>query len=257
MPADRRLSHLQDPEERMQVARILDLADRSARVKDVCLSGFVSPRILHLAQDVLRGVRDIRFQTDGGFPEAERKRLCTMPDFVLEEPDFELSFLRLEPAGPGEYFHRDVLGAILGLGLVRDRIGDIVLHQGGATVVVDRTLETFLLTEWRQAGRVRMNASLADRVPEETVQTEEMSLTLSSLRLDALVAKGCQVSRGEADKLIRSERVQLNWKVEHRTDAAVSQGDLVSCRGFGRIRVLQTDGLTKKGRHRVWIRKYH
>ena len=256
MPADRRLSHLTDPDERMQVAKILDMADRSARTKDVCLSGFFSPRILLLAEGVLRGMRDIRWIADGGYPEAERKRLITMPDFASEEPDFEISFLRLEPVSDGTFSHRDVLGAILGLGLVRERIGDIVMEGPGATVVVDQTLSTFLQNELRQAGRIRLSVSPTEAVPEAEGRTEDLTITVSSPRLDALLSRGCALSRAEAEKLIRNDRVQLNWKVERRPDVAVMDGDLVSCRGYGRFRVLEQLGMSKKGKHRIAIRKY-
>ncbi len=256
MPADRRLSHLTDPDERLQVARILDLADRSARVKDVCLSGFCSPRILLLAEGVLRGMRDVRWIADGGYPEAERKRLITMPDYATEKPDFELAFLRLEPVSDGTFSHRDVLGAILGLGLDRERIGDIVLEGRGATVVVEQALETFLQNELRQAGRIRLKVVAAESVPEGDGPTEDLTITVSSLRLDTLLSRGCSLSRNEAEKLIRNDRVQLNWKVERRPDVSVTEGDLVSCRGFGRFRVLRMIGMSKKGKHRIAIRKY-
>lgn len=81
-------------------------------------------------------------------------------------------------------------------------------------------------------------------------------MTVSSLRLDAIVSAAFSISRGKAQSLIRSEKTTINWTVVSNTSFIVKEGDILSLRGYGRIKLEEVLGNTKKGRIGIEIGRY-
>lgn len=108
------------------------------------------------------------------------------------------------------------------------------------------------------AGRVKLSISeieLSDlSVPE--LKVKEIRDTVSTLRLDAVAASGFSMSRGKAQELISSGRVQLNYRETLKSDAPVAQGDVISARGLGKFEVAEVGGLSKKGRTALLLHRY-
>jgi RNA-binding protein YlmH len=75
-------------------------------------------------------------------------------------------------------------------------------------------------------------------------------------RLDALVAGACRLSRAEAQRLIAGGLVKLNHVPCLRADARLAEGDLISVRGHGRVRVVAFQGESRRGRLIVNVFKY-
>lgn len=253
---DSRLSHIQDSQERLELSVLLDRADRVADRMTPEVSGFMSPRIAQLATGILPGVRGIRFRLEGGFREVERCRILIWPDEPwAEEPDPETVLIRMEPRGPlsGTPGHRDYMGALLGLGISRDRLGDIRTDGAGAVVAADRAMGEYILANLTAAGRTPLKVFLTAREDQGTEEPETVEISVSSMRLDAVLARGFHLSRQEAEKKIQGEHVQLNWKIQTRASAPVAPSDLISCRGNGRLRILEVAGTSRKGKIRVIV----
>ena len=178
----------QDGEDRLLLARILDKYQQSQRRNIPVSTEFLSPREQAMAEAVLRtaGVRS-GYAFDGGYEAAERKILRFLPDWA-EEAEGELSFLRAEFHGADSVLtHRDILGSLMGLGVARERVGDILVSPHSADIVASPSLLDFFLREWDQAGRVKLTVTEigrdALRVPQ--AQVKVIRDTVSSLRLDA------------------------------------------------------------------------
>ena len=154
--------------------------------------------------------------------------------------------------------HRDFLGALMGIGVVRGKIGDILVGEDSTDVLVHASVADFLLSSWDSAGRTKLRLSEVDRrdlhIPE--ARFRELRDTVSSLRLDALVSVGFRVARGKAAELIASGKVQVNWVDCTKSDRQLAEGDTVSARGFGKFRLTEVGGLTKKGRVAVTVRQF-
>ena len=187
-----------DPEDRLLLARVLDKYDQMERRSVPAATGFLSPREQALAEALLNtaGIRS-GYAFDGGYEGAERKLLAFLPDWAEDAPE-ELAFLRAQFHGADSALtHRDILGSLMGLGITRERVGDILLAEHSADVVAAPALAEFLLREWDSAGRVRLTVSQISReeltVPE--VKVTQVRDTVSSLRLDAVVSSAFSMSR--------------------------------------------------------------
>lgn len=251
----------QEPEDRLLLAKVLDKYDQTQRRNIPAATAFLSPREQQLAQSLLSaaGVRD-GYVLDGGYGEAERKRLVFLPDWAGEEMAGEqLAFLRADFRGPDSALtHRDILGSLMGLGVARERVGDILVGEHSADIVASPSLRDFFLREWAQAGRVRLTVAEIGRedllVP--VLQVKNIRDTVSSLRLDAVLSSGFSMSRGRAAELIAAGRVSLDHVPCVKGDKLVSEGSVLSVRGLGRAKLTEVGGLSRKGRTGITIERY-
>lgn len=249
----------QEPEDRLLLARVLDKFEQRERRNIPASTGFLSPREQTLAASLLNaaGIRE-GYRLDGGYEGAERKVLTFLPDWAEEDPE-ALAFLRAAFRGADSVLtHRDILGSLMGQGITRERVGDILLSDHSADVVVSPSLAEFLLQNWDSAGRVRLDISPIDREALAIPQTriKEVRDTVSSLRLDAVVSSAFSLSRGKAAELIAAGRVSLDHMPCEKPDKPVAEGAVLTVRGLGRARVAECGKLTKKGRIALRIERY-
>ena len=192
-----------------------------------------------------------RMVFSGGHPDCERTVGFFLPDYLEEEwlpldehiRAFELS----APFGsPG---HRDYLGALLGMGIGRERLGDIWVRSNTATVFCLPGVEKHLLSidkVGRIAVRARSLSLYEISSPEREVK--EKSFSVQSLRLDAIVGGLFNVSRTEAARQIEAGAVSLNYEICDKCDATIHEGDVLSLRGKGKGRITGLGGTSRKGR---------
>ena len=243
----------QEPEDRLLLARVLDKREQMERRNIPTSTGFLSPREQMMAGSIREG-----YALDGGYEGAERKVLTFLPDWAEEDPE-ALAFLRAAFRGADSTLtHRDILGSLMGQGITRERVGDILISDHSADVVVSPSLAEFLLQSWDSAGRVRLDISRIDRealtVPR--VQMREVRDTVSSLRLDAVVASAFSLSRGRAAELIAAGKVSLDHVPCEKPDKPVAEGAVLTVRGLGKARLAECGKVTKKGRIALRIERY-
>ena len=241
----------QDPEDRLLLARVLDKYDQTQRKSIPTATAFLSPREQAMAVALLNtaGVRS-GYVMDGGYEAAERKIIAFLPDWA-EEAEGELAFLRADFHGADSALtHRDILGSLMGLGITRERVGDILVSEHSADIAVSPTLAEFLLREWSEAGRVRLTVTEISReelrIPQ--VKVQQVQDTVSSMRLDAVVSTAFSMARGKAAELIAAGRVSLNHIPCEKPDKTVGEADIISARGFGKAVVRECGRVSKKGR---------
>ncbi len=186
----------------------------------------------------------------GGYPDAERCLAAVGGDSAPKPEDFPLTVLESTYNSRfASITHRDVLGAYMALGLTRDCIGDIIIKNGVIYLFTVDTMSDFISESLTSAGRVSLSfhrvRDMSRIPPPEGIYFRG---TVSSLRLDAVLAEGFRISRTEAAELIRAGRVKLNYLPVLRTDAPVSEGAMLSLSGHGRVSLRSIDGLTKKQR---------
>lgn len=194
----------------------------------------------------------------GGWGDAERKLCGLFPKGQLAQTDsFPIAaFCARLPKG-STLCHRDFLGALLALGLKRDAVGDILVEGQTAYLFLLQSVSGLVAAELQKVGNagISLTACSADEISYER-RYEQSTLTLSSLRLDCVVAALQNCSRAKAEELIVSGKVKLCGIEEGKLTRMVRDKDTVSIRGLGRF-ILETDGaLTKKGRARVCIKRY-
>ena len=249
----------QEPEDRLLLARVWDKYEQTERKNIPSATVFLSPRERQLAQAMLNaaGVRS-GYLFDGGYEGAERTVLLFLPGWAEEPAGDELVFLRASFHGGEGLTHRDILGSLMGLGVVRERVGDILVSPHSADIVAAPPLREFFLREWDQAGRVKLTVTEIGRealcVPQ--TQVKVIRDTVSSLRLDAVAASAFGLSRGRAAELIAAGRVNLDHAACLKPDKQVVQGAVLTARGLGKAKLIEVGGLTKKGRVGIVIERY-
>lgn len=233
--------------------RAADLAERCERTASVTSTAFLTPAEQYALTNWARH-RDCTLVLHGGAEGCERRSAFFLP-FYLTPADFDpAEYLRAVQfsapfAAPG---HRDYLGAILGLGIRREWVGDILVQAHGAYVFCLPSVEPALRT-LEQVGRAGVKAAAvplsAVPVPERRVRP--VTFTVQSARLDAVVSGMFRLSRTSAAAQIRAGAVHLNYAECLRPDAPVAAGDVLSLRGAGKGAVTEVGGQSRKGRQFV------
>ena len=250
-------------EDRLVLAKILDRAEQARNRNIPAATDFLSPAQLARAAGLLRlaGFPETGYTALGGYEGAERRLLLFLPDWLeMEDAESQSPIRCLRAAFREEYqlTHRDFLGSLMGMGIVREKVGDILVGPDSADLMVLDTVADFLLRSWESAGRAKLTVSAIEpenlHIPQ--VQCREARDTVSSLRLDAVVSSGFRMARGRAAALIESGRVQVNWRECVKPDKLLAAGDTVSARGFGKFVLSEVGGVTKKGRTSIVLKVY-
>ncbi|WP_013322931.1 photosystem II S4 domain protein [Gloeothece verrucosa] len=251
---------LKGVENREEIARIIDKAETAMRTWEVTLTDFLSPPVLAEVQRIFQRLTEVDLIPWGGYPQAERQRL----GISRSEVPFDLSGVAVAAVDIAGNFlfdaanHRDFLGAMLGTGLVREKVGDIiVLGERGAQAIVVPELVEFLETSLVQVRSVPVKTERIELTDLKVrpPQKKEMTTVEASMRLDAIASAGFGMSRSKMAEAISSGDVRVNWKEITQASHNVSSGDLISMRGKGRLEVGEV-AVTKKERYRVQLTRY-
>ena len=244
----------------MLLAKIWDKINAGMRKNIPSNSPFLSPRELEMARLLLGEPEGLyRF---GGHEGAERRMLVYLPEYLEEsylmEDDSPVVCLRAVFYEGDCPTHRDFLGALMGAGVARETVGDICVGKGSCDFFVTREIAPYLLQSFDSAGRTKFRLS---QVPLTEAQIPEPEVkiikdTLASIRLDAVISSGFRVGRSAAAEYVSAGRAAINGLPCTKSDKSVSEGDTVSVRGMGKIKLAQVNGQTKKGRISVLIERY-
>ncbi|HQD40040.1 MAG TPA: YlmH/Sll1252 family protein [Bacillota bacterium] len=247
-------------EDKMLAARVFDWALEAMRQNDCQLSDFLDPRELDLVLGILKQFPGLLWHAFGGYRGAERKRVAIVPDFFPEE---ELAWQIGAVEIRGEFEddppnHRDYLGALLNLGLRREKLGDILVSPQVCHVLTTEELVPYISQELKRVGRWHVTAQPFDleRLTPPQQQKKQIRTTVASMRLDALASAGFGLSRTKVVRLIRAGLVKVNWEQALNPDKTLAQRDVISLRGKGRVLVAEVGGLTKKKRQYLVLERY-
>jgi RNA-binding protein YlmH len=243
------------------VDKAWEWVERAGEQHTVKRTDFLDPRQAFILNTLVNRHPDVHCRWDGGYPDAERRRAVIAPDYRnLDDEDMGILVLAVS-SGDGKFLtldHGDYMGAILSLGMKRDKVGDIHVIEGGCHFLVVKETGDYLHTHLSQVHRVHVQTELLplDRLQTAKLQLEEMNLSVASMRLDGVLSDVFRLSRAKILVPIQAGRCRLNWKPEEDPSKLVKEGDVISLQGFGRCKVLEVEGVSKKGRIRVKIGKY-
>jgi len=248
-------------EERLLLARILDKLEQAEQRSIPACTDFLSPQEQALAESLLHltGTDPARWAAFGGYDGAERRALVFLPDWQQpEDAEFPFRYLRAAYRPQYKLTHRDLLGSLMGEGIVREKVGDLLVGEDSCDLVVLDGVADYLLQNWTQAGRARLTVTEVGahelHIPE--LRCEEVRDTVQTLRLDAVASTGFKLARGKTAALIESGKVQLNWRECDKPDRLLREGDTVSARGYGKFVLAEVGGVTKKGRTGILLKRY-
>ncbi|KRK73248.1 RNA-binding protein [Lacticaseibacillus nasuensis] len=219
------------------------------------LTDFLDPRQTYIAH-VLIGSQDaVIGHSFGGYPHAERRRVVFAPSYLEPQPeDYAIALLTIKyPQKFAELHHSDILGTLANLGLERGVFGDIITDGSTWQFATTQPMSDWLKTNVTKIGRisVRLEDTPLTYAVHPLSEWEPLITTVASMRLDAIVSHVFSMSRTRAKALIEAGKVRVNFATESRPDMELAAHDMVSVRGFGRIRLHHLLGTTKKERQRV------
>lgn len=250
-----------DGEQRVELARVLDQMERADTRSIPCPTQFLSPALRAAVEPMLCACGHPRHLFIGGYEGAERT-ICVFLPHWQEVEDYRQSedLAAISAAFPRQatITHRDILGGLMGIGITREKIGDILMGEHQTQVVCLREALPILLSQFGQAGRYPLTVQeipLAQLTPAPQA-VKEIHDTVATLRLDAVVASGFSLSRSKAAQLITTGRVSINHRECIKTDRLVEEGDVLTCRGLGKCVLAQVGGQSRKGRVILTLHRY-
>lgn len=209
--------------------------------------------------DTVKGKHQCEVMFFGGYNDAERVVCYFIPDYSDIEMCHELSVVRVKkPKGSKALTHRDYLGSLLGMGIRREKVGDIIVRDDGADIIILEELSDFILFNYDKAGRTSLEVEILPL--EELIlvekQFKEISDTIASLRLDNVVSSAFGISRSKATEGIKKGLVFLNSLECFKPDSEVREGDKIVLRGKGKAYLSEIGGKSRKDRIYVTFKVY-
>jgi len=236
-------------------ARIEDTAEISRRTNKPKFLGFLSREEAIFTEKILSKT-DVDFAFDGGYSDAERVFLGCFPDYT-QEYVFPIMAVTFVYRKTDVLHHRDFLGSLMGLGLKREAVGDILIEEGRAVAFVSDEVAGYITSQLEKVGRTGVKITLGcdSLLPQKDSMTEH-SVTVASERLDCVVSALAGVSRSVAGQLISQGLVSINSVVCEKATKTVSDADAVTIRGKGKFIIDGIDGRTRKNRIILKFKKY-
>ena len=173
--------------------------------------------------------------------------------------DTEIVALRIDGSGYRTLTHRDFLGSLLGLGIERNVLGDLIVDSetgSWAILFCDRTIASFLKEELKKVANDKVAVRLITEWQLPPRRFAKLHDTVASPRLDCVVAALCGLSREKAQIAIRSEEVDVDYLTEYRVDRQIGEGSIITVRHKGKFILRSVGEQTKKGRYRLVADKY-
>ena len=250
----------QNEEESVFCSRIAGYFSAAEQKGFIRCSFFLNERQIFLADRIREslGASGVFF---GGYAGAVRQILCALPSWMsedtLEEGELPIVPVTFTYRRADSLSHRDFLGALMSLQIKREMIGDILPGEGQCVLFAHENAAALILSEISLIGRVGVRAEQGFHPDAITPpRFEEQEITVASLRLDAVVAALIGRGRESAASLVRGGGAQLNYVGNIPGSRQVSEGDVLSVRGYGKYRIAGLLGETRRGRMKLQIFKY-
>lgn len=243
-------------EDRILVSHIADMMDICEKSYYPKFSNFLDERQAALAQSVLNERKFKEYSFYGGYENASRRVLGVFPEYCGDR-EFPVSAITFKYRENDKLSHRDFLGAFMSRQIKREMLGDIIVGKDSTTAFVYDTVKNVLLSEITKIGSAGVKAE-ENRDPNLQVEQAftEKNGSVSSLRLDSVLAFAAGVSRGKAADIIKSGNAAVNCITVGSASYSLNSGDIFSARGFGKFILFSVNGKTKKDRFHITVKKY-
>lgn len=258
-------------EDKFLAAKLLDKMQFVSSRNQVQVTDFLDGYEQKIVQKVLGQNHFANVIFNGGYEEAERKMVIFFPtklqelfdkpiqeNAILLEQIQVISIILPNPLRE-QYHHRDYLSGLMKLGVKREKIGDIIVREDGADILVQKDIVTYLLTNLPELTRFQKAEILQKSIVELNVvpvKKEVLTILIPQLRLDVVIAELLHISRTKANEVIIQERVFVNYEMKTKNSFLLQTGDLLTIRGKGKFQIGDIIGQTSKGKLKVVVEKY-
>ena len=261
------LAKYTNDEDRLLVSKLLDKIEFVGKRNSVEFTDFLDMRQRQLLEKLLKNMKITKYVTYGAYQNAERTAIVIYPeklDDVFKNENFDynsiFSVIRIELTNElkGIYSHRDYLGAVIKIGIKREKVGDILVNKEGADIIVLKDTEKYIKEGLKALTRFSKSEFEIIEIEELNVEepkTEILSIIIPSMRLDSIVSEVIKTSRAKASNIIKEERVFVNHELITKGAKELKENDLITVRRKGRFKIGKILNQTKKGNLVVEIEK--
>lgn len=208
--------------------------------------------------ETMKNAMGIEVESKGVVQESEKRVILIKPAGYGEYSE-EYPFTYFEIKGGSKFKeleHRHFLAAIMGLGIKREMLGDLIVRDGVCYGAIFTDLYNFLENNLTVIGRIGVSVSKTEEENIPEIEFEEGVYLVSSLRLDSIVAAITEKSRSVATEMIKEGAVNVNYSVKREKNLSVKDGDVITIRRKGKFLFKEVAGVSKKGKSRVILKKY-
>ena len=257
---------MENKEEKIILAKLNDKIRLCKTKNKLVNTEFLNMYQENIIRKELERIKAKNYILTGGYSEAESKILIMYPEKITEEIAKEnitniikVIKIQLPNEQKGKYQHRDYLGTIMQFGLERERIGDIIVYEDEAYVIVLSENAQYIkdsLQTTKKFKKSKIEIIDIDQMKVKKPEFEEIKISVNSQRLDNFISEICKISRSETTRLIASELVSINCKIETKQTKTVETGDVLIIRGKGKFIVSDFLDINRKGKQVVIVKKY-
>lgn len=249
----------QSPEETVFCKRVAELCERSQKLGIKCFSNFLDLRQKELFISQLNKYKDLKAEFYRGFDGDSERCIACVWDGIEPVYDWEypVSIIYSRLYGEDKLSHRDFLGAIMSLKIKREFVGDIIVNEKDCYIVCHNTMAPVLIQELFEVKHSSTSFSYYDQpLTYNRVPSQTKSVTVASMRLDAVVGAVLSSSRSEATTLVKQGAVSVNHLAMKKGDFEIVDGDILSIRGKGKFKLCFDGGKSRKDRFFITYYKY-
>lgn len=252
-------------EDRLLISKLLDKVSLVEKTNKIQYTDFLSPIELQILKDVLKILEIKNYNIFGGVENSQRNMIIIYPEklatlFETKSFDYNSVCACIRIINDKEqYDHKVYLGGLIKLGIKREKIGDIIVFDNGADIIVSKELTKFLLTNISELTRFQKSKIQLIDLSEITIKEQEykeIKIIVSSLRLDNIVSELAKTSRSKSNEILKQERVFINYKNETKPTKIVQTSDIITIRGVGKFIIDNSSEQTRSGRIIVFVKKF-
>lgn len=260
------INKYKNEKDRLLISKLIDKIRFCETKNKIQNTDFLDEMEQKLLENFLKSQKISNYFYVGGFEEAERKILVIYPEKLSDIIDNinlneYINSIRivLPNEMQGEYTHKNYLGGLMKLGISREKIGDILVGDEGADILVMPEMLKFLITNI--PSLTRFSKSKIEQIELENlrkieIKTQIIKITVASMRIDNIVSELAKCSRGKANEMLAQERILLNHEIIQKSSKEVKENDMITVRGKGRFVVKSIVGNSRKGRLFVEVEKF-
>lgn len=249
-----------DKEEQCFIRRLCDLSQKSYQENRYVYTEFLNLMQLDLFYSYQKDINPQGYSIHGGYPDAERRMIRFGSEEILGYTEqFPIQCIHMEPLVPKysqTLLHRDYLGALMNLQIERNRIGDIVVCHNCADVYCNKNIAEYIVQELQQVKHTNITCGFTESPMSITEAKKKEELIVTSFRLDVVVSAVYRLSRNASCEMCKGQKIYVNDRVCQNNSYILKENDIVTVRGKGKFRFLETKSKTQKGRYYVFIERY-
>ena len=246
-------------EDKIFASKIRDKIKQHIATRRSVNTTFLDMSELGIAQSVLKSQKGIEYYISGGYFDAEMKMLILGDSEENIDEYLKCIEINLPEEVYGKYLHRDYLGTIMSFGFERNRIGDIIVLDTKAYIMVCADFADYLeymLTQDKKFKKAKIDIISCASIQDFKRKFEIKKITLNTPRLDSIVAQLANTSRTNAEKLLNLGKVFVNCIQETKSTKLVREKDILVIRGIGKFEIEEFGAQNRKGKLVVKVKKY-